>query len=372
MTLCNKKIRALAGLIICMILLVSCRDRQHQEPPHRFCVITVSKKSVEIKESYSASIRGRQDIEIYPQISGTISRLCVQEGQKVRKGEVLFVINRVAYEAALRTATANVKAAEAQVRSARLEYAAKQDLFKANVVSEYELKTARNALAIARAGLEQAHAQRMDAHNSLSYTEVRSPADGTIGTLPYREGSLVGPSMTQPLTTVSDNAQMYVYFSMTENQLRNLVKQYGSSENVIRQMPSIGLQLNDGTIYEARGRIKTISGVINRQTGTVSIRSMFPNKKRILWSGGIGNVIIAYKEQDVVVIPQSATYELQDKIFAYKVIKGKVASIPIVVDKLNDGNDYVVRSGLKPGDVIVGEGVGLLEDGMEIKIKRSL
>jgi len=370
MTFCNKKIGALTGLVICMMVLVSCKHKQQQEPPHSFFVITVSKKTVEIKESYSASIRGRQDIEIYPQVSGTISRLCVHEGQKVRKGEVLFIINRVAYEAGLRTAVANVKAAEAQVRTARLEYAAKQDLFKANVVSEYELKAARNALSVARAGVEQARAQKMDARNSLSYTEVKSPSNGTIGTLPYRVGSLVGPSMTQPLTTVSDNAQMYVYFSMTENQLRNLVKQYGSPENAIRQMPSIGLQLNDGTIYEARGRVETISGVINRQTGTVSIRSMFPNKKRMLWSGGIGNVIIAYKEKDVVAIPQSATYELQDKIFAYKVINSKVVSTPIVVDKLNDGNDYVVRGGLKPGDVIVGEGVGLLEDGMDIKIKK--
>ena len=366
----NKKIRLLMFFAICIPVLISCKYREQQESPGSYSVITVSKKAVEIKESYSASIRGRQDIEIYPQVSGTIVRLLVHEGQKVRNGEVLFIINRVGYEAALRTALANVKAAEAQVRSARLEYDAKQDLFKANVVSEYELKAARNALAIARAGVEQAHAQKMDARNSLSYTEVKSPSNGTIGTLPYRVGSLVGPSMTQPLTTVSDNALMYVYFSMTENQLRNLVKQYGSPENTIRQMPSIELQLNDGTIYNSRGRIETISGVINRQTGTVSIRSMFPNKERILWSGGIGNVIIAYKKKDVVVIPQSATYELQDKVYVYKVIKGKVVSTPVVVDQLNDGNDYVVRSGLKPGDIIVGEGVGLLQDGMNIKIKK--
>lgn len=356
--------------ILSAICLVSCKNQGAGEFTQAYPVLTVSTDSVEIIESYSASIRGRQDIEIYPQVSGTISRLCVQEGQKVRKGDILFVIDQVPYQAALKTATANVHAAEAQVETVRLDYNSKQVLFREQVISEYELSTAWNTLAIAKAGQEQAKAQETNARNSLSYTEVKSPSEGIVGTLPYRVGALVSSSMTQPLTTVSDNAEMYVYFSMTENQLRTLVRQYGSPDETIRQMPSVQLRLNDGSMYGAVGRIETISGIINSQTGTASIRSVFPNESRILWSGGIGNVMIPHSEKNAIVIPQSATYELQDKIFVYKVIDDKTMATPISINRLNDGNDYIVRSGIKPGDIIVSEGVGLLQDGMEIKVKQ--
>ncbi|RGN30848.1 efflux RND transporter periplasmic adaptor subunit [Bacteroides oleiciplenus] len=358
-----------AILILCSAVLASCKGSYNEEYQQAYSVLTVTSDSVEIMEAYSASIRGQQDIEIYPQVSGTISRLCIQEGQKVRKGETLFVIDQVPYKAALRTALANVHAAQAQVETAQLDYNSKKELYRENVISEYELSTARNALAIAKAGLEQAEAQETDARNSLSYTEVKSPSDGIVGTLPYRTGALVSSSMGQPLTTVSDNSTMYVYFSMTENQLRALIRQYGSPDETIRQMPSIRLQLNDGTMYDVPGRIESISGIINTQTGTVSIRSVFPNEKRLLFSGGIGNIIIPRTEPDAVVIPQAATYELQDKIFAYKVQEGKAVAAPIKVEPLNNGNEYMVRSGLQPGDVIVSEGVGLLQDGMEITLK---
>ncbi len=358
--------------ILCFMFLISCKNKQEGEFHQAYPVLTVTSAPAEIKESYSASIRGRQDIEIYPQVSGTIFRLCVQEGEKVKKGETLFVIDPVPYQAALRTATANVHAAQAQVETARLTYESKQELFRENVISEYELSTARNALSIATAGLEQSRAQEVNARNSLSYTEVKSPSDGIVGILPYRTGALVNPSMAQPLTTVSDNSQMYVYFSMTENRLRALIRQYGSPDETIKQMPSIKLQLNDGSIYEENGHIESISGVINQQTGTVSVRSVFPNENRMLFSGGIGNVVIPYKMDDVIVIPQSATYELQDKVFAYKVQEnGKLSAVQLQIEKLNDGTDYIVRSGLQPGDRIVSEGVGLLQDGMEILVKET-
>lgn len=363
--------RNLFVFILCSVLLVSCKNTYNGEFQQEYPVLTVSIDSVGFMESYSASIRGRQDIDIYPQVSGTIFRLCVQEGQTVKKGEVLFVIDQVPYKAALRTATANVHAAQAQVETAQLDYNSKKVLYKENVISEYELLTAKNTLSIAKAGLEQAEAQEIDARNSLSYTEVKSPSDGIVGTLPYRVGALVNPSMSQPLTTVSDNGAMYVYFSMTENQLRALVRQYGSPDETIKQMPPIRLQLNDGTFYESHGRIESISGIINSQTGTASIRSVFPNEKRILFSGGIGNVVIPHTETDVVIIPQAATYELQDKIFVYKVVDGKVVTVPIKVERLHNGIDYIVRSGLQPGDVIVSEGVGLLQDGMKIAVKED-
>lgn len=331
--------------------------------------ITVEPSSMSVDEYYSASIQGQQDIEIYPQVSGTISRVLVKEGQHVSKGQSLFVIDQVPYRAALQTARANVHAAQAQVETARLDYESKKVLFKEEVISDYDLKTAENALAAAKAALEQAKAGEIDAQNSLTYTEVRSPASGVVGTLPYKVGALVSPQITQPLTTVSDNANMHVYFSMTENQMRSLMNQYGTPAAMIEKMPEIKLQLNDGSVYGEGGRVETISGVINPQTGTLSVKSIFPNKEGILWSGGIGNVIIPHDEKDAIVIPQTATYEIQDKIMVYKVVDGKAVATFIKVRPINDGNSYVVTEGLSSGDVILSEGIGQVKDGMEVKIK---
>ena len=271
----------------------------------------------------------------------------------------------------MRTAIANVHAAEAQVETARLDYDSKRILFDEKVISEYDLSTAKNALSIAKANLEQARAQETDARNNLSYTEVHSPADGVVGTLPFRAGALVGPSISKPLTTVSDTRQMYVYFSMSENQLRSLFRQYGSPDETIRKMPEIELQLNDGSIYESKGRIETISGVINPQTGTASVRCVFPTEKRLLFSGGVGNVVLPHKEQNVFVIPQGTTYEIQDKIYVYKVVDSVAKSAEIKVDKLNDGKTYIVRSGLQEGDILVSEGVAMLKEGTPISIKND-
>ena len=330
--------------------LVSCNEMQRQELPE-YPVLTVATGSATIEESYSASIQGRQDIEIYPQISGKITRVCVK--------------------AALSTADALVPVAEAQVETARLDYESKQALFKEEVISEYDLAQAKNALAVAEANLEQARAGQINARNDLSYTEVKSPTDGVVGTLPYRAGSLVSPSIPQPLTTVSDNEQMFVYFSMTENQLRALIRRHGSPAETIRQMPSVRLRLNDESIYDRQGRIETISGIINPKTGTASVRSVFPNDKQLLFSGSVGNVILSHPENDVVIIPQAATYEIQDKIFVYKVIDGTAISTEIEVEQLNDGKEYIVRNGLVAGDVIVSEGVGLIKDGQSIAIKEK-
>ena len=356
----------------CLALLTACgNERPAPEKGRAYSVFKVTATSVDIVESYSATIEGCQDVEIYPQVSGTISELKVKEGEKVKKGQSLFVIDQVPYQAALRTAIANVHAAEAQVETARLDYDSKRILFDEKVISEYDLSTAKNALSIAKANLEQARAQETDARNNLSYTEVHSPADGIVGTLPLRAGALVSPSISKPLTTVSDTRQMYVYFSMSENQLRNLFRQYGSPDETIRKMPEIELQLNDGSIYESKGRIETISGIINPQTGTASVRCVFTNEKRLLFSGGVGNVVLPHKEQNVFVIPQGTTYEIQDKIYVYKVVDSVAKSAEIKVDKLNDGKTYIVRSGLQEGDILVSEGVAMLKEGTPVSIKND-
>ena len=348
--------------------LGSCREAAAPQQQIGYSVLTVEPTNVTLTESYSASVRGRQDIEIYPQVSGTIQRVCVKEGEKVQRGQSLFVIDRVPYEAALRTAVANVHAAEAQVETARITYESKQELFRRNVVSEFDLSTARNALAVAEASLEQARAEETNARNSLSYTEVKSPADGVVGTIPYRVGALVGPTAAQPLTTVADNSEVYVYFSMSENRLQELVMRYGSLDRTLEEMPAVQLRLNDGSIYAEEGRIESISGVLNPETGSGSLRAVFPNPNRVLFSGGTGNVVIPQQLENAISIPQEATYELQDKIFVYRVIDGRAVATRVEVSPIHDGVNYTVTKGLSAGDRIVTTGVGLLNDGDEITI----
>ena len=358
-----------AAVMACFMAAVSCGQAPTAMGPAEYAVMTIATTDREIPINYSATIRGRQDIAIYPQVSGTIFELCVNEGQTVSKGQPLFIIDQVPYKAALQTAEANVAAAKAGVATAQLTYDSKKELYAKNVVSQYDLLTAENTLLTAKAQLAQAEAQRVNAANNLSYTVVKAPANGVVGTLPYRVGALVSASISKPLTTVSDNSDVYVYFSMTENQLLNLTRQYGSIANTLKNMPDIQLQLNDGSIYDQTGRIESISGVIDTSTGSVQLRAVFPNADGLLHSGGAGSVIVPNIHKDCVVVPQVATFELQNKVYVYKVEDGKATSSMIDVEKINNGREYIVKSGLTPGDVIVAEGVGLLREGTPIVVK---
>ena len=358
-----------AAIMASFMAAVSCGQAPTEQGPAQYGVTTIATTDREIQSNYSATIRGRQDIDIYPQVSGTISELPVTEGQSVSKGQTLFIIDQVPYKAALQTAEANVAAAKASVATAQLTYDSKKELFAKSVVSQYDLSTAENTLLTAKAQLAQAEAQRVNAANNLSYTVVKAPANGMVGTLPYRVGALVSASIPQPLTTVSDNSEMYVYFSMTENQLLNLTRKYGSIANTLKNMPDIQLQLNDGSIYDQTGRIESISGIIDTSTGSVQLRAAFPNKGGLLHSGGAGSIILPVNYTDCIVVPQVATFELQDKVYVYKVVDGKATSSMIDVEKINNGREYIVKSGLVPGDVIVAEGVGLLREGTPIVAK---
>ena len=358
-----------AAVMACFMAAVSCGQAPTAMGPAEYAVMTIATTDREIPINYSATIRGRQDIAIYPQVSGTIFELCVNEGQTVSKGQPLFIIDQVPYKAALQTAEANVAAAKAGVATAQLTYDSKMELYAKNVVSQYDLLTAENTLLTAKAQLAQAEAQRVNAANNLSYTVVKAPANGVVGTLPYRVGALVSASIPQPLTTVSDNSDVYVYFSMTENQLLNLTRQYGSIANTLKNMPDVQLVLNDGSVYDRTGRIESISGVIDTSTGSVQLRAVFPNADGLLHSGGAGSVIVPNIHKDCVVVPQVATFELQNKVYVYKVEDGKATSSMIDVEKINNGREYIVKSGLTPGDVIVAEGVGLLREGTPIVAK---
>ena len=323
-------------LLAVALFASSCKEQRQEASRQAYPVITVQKSAVEVTNDYPATIRGRQDIEIYPQVSGKIVKVAVTEGQRVSRGQTLFVIDQVAYRAALQNAEANVRAARAAAATARQTYVGKRELFEQKVVSEFELNTAHNAMLTAEAQLAQAKAQEVSARNDLSYTVVASPANGVVDTIPYRVGALVSSSSASPLTTVSDNSEMYVYFSMPENSMLALIRKYGSVDKTIKQMPAVQLRLNDGTLYGKQGRVESISGVIDRQTGAVSLRAAFPNTGGLLHSGGSGNVLITEGIGSALTIPQGATYELQDKVFVYRVVDGKAKSTRIEVTPLNE------------------------------------
>ena len=356
----------LIGIVGCSVWLTSCKQSA-EIPVGNYETMKVSTTDKALTTTYSATIRGRQDIDIYPQVSGTIQELCVAEGEKVHKGQTLFIIDQVPYIAALNTAEANVQSARAALATAELTYNSNKELFAQKVVSDFTLKTAENNFLTAQAGLAQAEAQEVNARNNLSYTVVKSPSEGVVGTLPYRVGALVSANIPQPLTTVSDNSTMYVYFSMTENQLLSLVRQYRTLDSALVQMPDLQLQLNDQSLYEEKGRIESISGVIDRQTGTVSVRAVFPNGSRLLHSGASGSVLIPSTYEDCIVIPQEATVKHQDKVLVYKIVDGKAVSTLITVADVDDGRTYIVTGGLTVGDEIVAKGAGLVREGMQVK-----
>ena len=298
-----------------------------------------------------------------------ITEVCLNEGAKVRKGQPLFIIDQVPYQAALETAIANVKSAEAAVATARMTADSKQTLFDNKVVSAFDLQTAKNSLLEAEAALAQAKAQETSARNDLSYTVVKSPVDGVASKISYRVGALVDASISTPLTTVSDDEEMYVYFSLTESQVLSLIREHGTLDKTLAQMPEVSLRLSDGQLYDHTGHIDAISGTISSGTGAVSLRATFPNPERMLRNGSSATLIFPYQRDSVLVVPQEATYEIQDKVFVYKVVDGKATSSQVTVFPVNDGKEYIVESGLKTGDVIVAEGAGLLQEGTLINEK---
>lgn len=279
---------------------------------------------------------------------------------------MLFVIDQVPYRAAVTKARASVATAEANEATSKQTLEGKQSLYADKVISDFELRTAQNSYKSALAALNQAKAELTDALNNLSYTEVKSPVDGYAGMTSFRVGALVDASMTEPLMRVSDNSVIYAYFSLTEKQVLSLTSQYGSLDKAISSFPEVSLELSDGSVYDKKGKVDVLSGIVDKTTGTVSVRAVFENSGRRIMSGAQVNVVVPYDRRGCIVIPQEATYELQDKVFVYKVIHGKAVSTPIKVFEINDGKEYVVEEGLRQGDVIVSEGAGLLKDGMVV------
>lgn len=362
------KKKTLAALLV-GLTLCACRQTPPAQETSAYRTLTVKTETRTLKSEYTARLQGRQVVEVRPQVSGLITSIRIGEGQKVHRGQVLFVIDQVPYKAALAEAEANVKSAEAQLATAKLNLESAEKLFEKDVVSEYDLSSARNTLAAAEAALAQARAQEVNARNNLSYTEVKSPVDGVAGMIAYRVGALVGSSISEPLVTVSDDSVIHAYFSLTESRVGELMEQYGSLDEFIRQMPKVELRTAAGKMYPEEGSISAVSGIVTASTGTVTLRADFPNPKNLLRDGGNATVILPTNLEKCIVIPQGATYELQEKVFVYKVVDGKAKSVPVTLFRLNNGTEYVVESGLQEGDVIIAEGAGLVKEGAPVNPK---
>lgn len=362
------------SILAASVIIVSCGKKDDKAAQaaaaqvKEYKTLTLQPESATLNTDYPASIQGQQNIEIRPRVEGYIEKIYVDEGAVVKTGQPLFKINAPEYEQEVRTATASIKSAQAAVSSARLAVNKVKPLVEKEIISKYELESAQYNYESAMATLAQANASLVNARTNLGYTTVTSPVNGVVGSIPFRLGSLVSSNNADPLTTVSSIGNVYAYFAINEKVLLNFTKGSGTLAQKIQQLPQVSLLLSDGTTYTEKGRIETVNGLINTETGSVSIRARFPNPKGIIKSGSSTTVRIPSEVKDGLIVPQSATFELQDKIFAVTVGKdGKTKNVNITILENKAGNYYVVTSGLKAGDEIVLEGVASLKDGSQIK-----
>jgi len=373
-----KQIRNLSlGLIA--LAIVSCGQKQQGGAPggaagqvKEYPVIAVTQQSTTLFKDYAAKLEGQQTVEIRSKIAGYIDKIMVDEGAFVKKGQVLFRLNANDLQAAVRSSEASVKVAEADVNSAAINLEKTKPLVEKNIISKFELESVNSTLKAKEAQLAQAKANLENAKANLQYTVITSPAEGTIGTFPYRVGSLVSSTSAEPLTTVSNTAKMYAYFSFNEKEFLMLVKglEGKNLQEKFAKLPDVSLVLADNSVYEQPGRIETASGLIDQQTGSINVRATFPNTEGLLRSGGSGMVRIPQFINSAIIIPQKTTYELQGKYFVYLVgSDNKVHNTEIQIVSGNLKDSYVVTNGLKVGDQIVLQGIATLRNDTEIKPK---
>ncbi|WP_276481092.1 efflux RND transporter periplasmic adaptor subunit [Paraflavitalea pollutisoli] len=366
-------IRQLILGVAVTILLYSCGSSAAPAgygamPPPNLQVLAVTTTPATTHKEYSASLEGRVNVEIRPQVEGYLEKIYVDEGAFVKAGQPLFKINDRPYNEQLNSAQSSVSAAQANVAKAQVEVDRLVPLVDNKVISEVQLKTARAVLDAAKAAEEQAKAAVGNARINVGYTYITAPVSGYIGRIPYKTGSLVGKGENMPLTVLSDINEVYAYFSMSEPDFIAFKQQFEGAtiEEKVKKVPPVELLLADNSVYAQTGRISSIDGQFDRTTGSISFRATFPNTGGTLRSGNTGKVRIPQQLADVLVVPQEATFEIQDKVFVFALgDSNKVASKPITVTG-KTAAWYYVSAGLKPGEKIVYSGVGNLQDGMVI------
>ncbi len=346
------------------LAFTSCSKKQGMPTgDNKHVVETIAPQVADITTSYPATIRSCQDVNIVAKVSGHILKVYVKEGQEVKAGQPLFLIDPTLYNAAVKSAEAAVKMAETSIETQRLNVENKEMLHSKGIISDFDLRSAKNQLATLEAQLASAKAQLTNAKDQLAFCTITSPTNGVVGKINFRQGTLASPSLPQPLTVVSDLREMYVYFSMAEKQVLNL----GGQASALASFPAVNLRMANGKLFENQGQITAISGVIDASTGSLQVRADFSNPNRILRSGGTGTIEVPTSDSAAVMVPQIAVVDVQEKKFVYTLGEdNKVKYTEIKVLSQNDGQHYIVTEGVKIGDRIVVEGVATLKDGMEI------
>jgi membrane fusion protein (multidrug efflux system) len=333
-------------------------------------VFTIKQQDATLNSDYPATLQGQQNVEIRPKIDGYISKIYIDEGSVVKKGQPLFQLNAPQYAQEVVNTSAAISSAEADVSAAELHVNKTRPLVEKGIISKYELESAQFTLKSRQAALKQAKAGLANAKTNLAYTHITSPVDGVVGTIPYKLGTLINATTPQPLTTVSNITKVYAYFSWNEKQLLDFSRT-AKGKNIAEKLansPSVNLILSDGTPYAENGKLETLSGLINTETGSASFRATFPNPQALIRSGGSATVRIPQKLNDAILIPQKCSYELQGKHFVYVVGQnGKVKSTEIQILEKTVGQFFVVTAGLKANDTAVLDGASSLTDGTTIK-----
>ena len=362
----------LMGLLLAGGLFYSLNDdEEDEEPDEEYRTLTIKLQDYTVTREFTAKIETENPVVIRPQISGKITKICVKEGARVKKGQPLFIIDQAPYQAAVRNAEARVTSAKAQLATARQNLEGKEELYKQHVVGDFDLKKARNAKAEAEGALAEAQADLEKARNELSYTIITSPSDGVLSMIEYRLGELVDPLMETELTNVTDPRRLFAYFSMSEKTIHNLADIYKCRvSDLTSVLPKVSLVTYWGKELQQKGHIDAISGNVDESTGSLVLRASFENSEDLFLNGSNGIIVLPYELKSAIVIPQEATYDILDKQFVYKVVDGVTKACEIKVFRYDNGKDYIVTEGLKLGDVIIAEGAGMLKDGMRIKVKK--
>ena len=355
-------------------MIISCQSKKAgQWPPvteiGTYPVITLQPQAVTNSTNIPSTIQGQQVVEIRPKIDGYIEAIYVNEGAAVSKGQLLFKINNPQYEQELRTAQAGIKTARADVSTAEMNVEKVKPLVEQDIVSSYELKSAQYTLDARRAALAQAQATLANAEANVGYASIRSPQSGVIGTIPYKIGALVSSTSTEPLTTMSNSGNVFAYVSMDEKELLRFQATVPGVDiqSKLSHYPAVSLLLANGELYPDKGKLEAAGGSIDTETGSISVKATFPNHQGVITSGASGMVVIPFSMPSVLVVPQSATFEMQDKRLVYVVAdSNKVKSVGIQTTATDNGKYFIVSKGLKPGDKVVLGGITALKDGVKI------
>ena len=348
--------------------LTSCGLDMPKEVQTSFETMTVKKSDIELPYKFSARMKGQNDVTVTPQVSGQLTKICVTEGQQVKKGQTLFVIDSRNAQLDLEAAQANLQAALAQENSVKLEYESNKNLFEKKIVSQYMLDNSHNSYKQAQASVAQARAQVNRAKVNLGFCTITVPVSGVIGEIPVRTGDQVSPA-TQ-LTMLSGNTTMDAEFSLTESIIEGMVQEgikIDEKEKYLANLPPVTFVMKNGTEYPHKGRIVSMSGVVNAATGSLTLKVSFPNPEGHLYSGIQGTVVILLGEKDVVVVPQNAVVRMQDKSIVYKVQADSTATaIDVTTADTGNGKDFIITSGLNVGDRIVTTGANNVTEGLKV------